>query len=239
MSGNIYFASFGGPSINYLEAVDRICNQARSFNVFREIYKYTDSDLKNDYNFWSKHGDFLSNNHRGYGFWLWKPYIIKITLEKINNEDILLYLDSGCELNINNVNNFYTLLDKTNEKLIIGTYSASNDITFTKMDTIKYFNMENHSKLADNHMQAGILMMKKCDIITSLINEWYDICSNNYHLIDDSPSIEKNFDNFIDNRHDQSIYNLLVKKYNLHNYDMTIENSPIVSNRNRSGISLL
>lgn len=239
MSGNIYFASFGGPSTNYLEAVDRICNQARSFNVFREIYKYTDSDLKNDYNFWSKHGDFLSNNHRGYGFWLWKPYIIKITLEKINNEDILLYLDSGCELNINNVNNFYTLLDKTNEKLIIGTYSASNDITFTKMDTIKYFNMENHSKLADNHMQAGILMMKKCDIITSLINEWYDICSNNYHLIDDSPSIEKNFDNFIDNRHDQSIYNLLVKKYNLHNYDMTIENSPIVSNRNRSGISLL
>ena len=67
----------------------------------------------------------------------------------------------------------------------------------------------------DKHMQAGILMMKKCDVITSLINEWYDICSNNYHLIDDSPSIEKNFDNFIENRHDQSIYNLLVKKENI------------------------
>jgi hypothetical protein len=239
MQNNIYFVSFGGDELNYLEAVERICNQARSFNIFKEIYKYTDKELKNDKEFWSKHGEFISNNHRGYGYWLWKSYIIKITLEKINNDDILLYCDSGCELDIKNVNNFNILLEKTNKKLIIGTHSASNDILFTKMDIIKYFNMENDNKLKDDHMQATTLMMKKCDVITSLINEWYNICSNNYHLIDDSPSVEKNNDNFIDNRHDQSIYNLLVKKYNLHNYDMSINNSPVVTNRNRTGTSLL
>ena len=239
MSNNIYFVSFGGPTLNYLEAVERICNQAKNFNIFKEIYKYTDKELKDDNEFWAKHGDFISNNHRGYGYWLWKSYIIKLSLDKIDDNNILLYCDSGCELDIKYISNFNKLIEKTNEKLIIGTYSSSNDILFTKMDTIKYFNMENHHKLKDNHMQATTLMMKKCDIITSLINEWYDICSNNYHLIDDSPSIEKNFDNFIDNRHDQSIYNLLVKKYNLHNYDMSMENSPVVTSRNRSGISTL
>jgi len=239
MQNNIYFVSFGGPTLNYLEAVERICNQAKNFNIFKEIYKYTDKELKDNIEFWSKHGEFISNNHRGYGYWLWKPYIIKIILEKINNDDILLYCDSGCELNIKKCNNFNILLERTNKKLIIGTCSSSNDISFTKMDTIKYFNMENDNKLKDKHMQATTLMMKKCDVITSLINEWYDICSNNYHLIDDSPSIEKNFDNFIENRHDQSIYNLLVKKYNLHNYDMSFRNSPIITNRNRSGTSLL
>jgi hypothetical protein len=44
----------------------------------------------------------------------------------MNDGDILLYLDSGCELNVND------LIKKTKEKLIIGTNSGSNDITWTK-----------------------------------------------------------------------------------------------------------
>jgi len=239
MSHNIYFVSFGGPSINYREAVERICNQAKNMNIFKEIYKYTDKELMEDNDFWIKNGNFILNNNRGYGYWLWKPYIIMKTLEKINNDDILLYCDAGCELDINNLHNFNILLERTNNKLIIGTYSISNDIIWTKMDIIKYFNFTNYDILNLNHMQATTLMIKKCDKTISLINEWYNICSNNYNLIDDSPSIEKNYDGFIENRHDQSIYNLLVKKHNLINYDMEIENSPVLTLRNRTGKSLL
>lgn len=237
MTHNIYFASFGGPSINYLEAVERICNQAKNMNIFRGIYKYTDKELMEDNDFWMKHGNFVLNNSRGYGYWLWKPYIIMKTLEKINYNDILLYCDAGCELNIKYKDNFNTLIERTNNKLIIGTIADSNDVIWTKMDIIKYFNFPNYDILKINHMQAGILMIKKCDITMSLISEWYNICSNNYNLIDDSPSIEKNYDGFMDNRHDQSIFNLLVKKYNLLNYDMMIGNSPILSDRNRTGQS--
>ena len=44
---NIYFLSFGGPTDNYIDAVNRICNQAIDFNLFKKIYKYTDKDLIN------------------------------------------------------------------------------------------------------------------------------------------------------------------------------------------------
>ena len=36
-----------------------------------------------------------------HGFWLWKPFIIKKTMENMNDGDVLLYLDCGCELDNN------------------------------------------------------------------------------------------------------------------------------------------
>ena len=49
--------------------------------------------------------------------------------------------------------------------------------------------------------------------------------SNNYHLIDDSPSIEANFSCFKENRHDQSIFSILSKLYNFHVLDDNFEDS--------------
>ena len=44
--------------------------------------------------FFAKYRDFAPNQ-RGYGFWLWKPFIIFETLKKLNDGDICLYCDAG------------------------------------------------------------------------------------------------------------------------------------------------
>lgn len=253
----IYFITFGGPSQNYLDAVHRICNQAADFNMFHEIIGYTDSDLKNDKHFWERHGNFIENNNRGYGYWIWKPYLILKTLEKMNDNDILLYLDCGCELNSHGKSHFYKLIEKVKTKSFISSRAGSNDITFTKMDTIKHFNFENNMKLLSiPHMQAGTIMLRKNDLIVKIYNEIYELMSDHYHLIDDSPSINKNCNHFVEHRHDQSVFNLVMKKYRINNYDMdptdwtdwktgsqakyltTGMNYPIWTNRNKSGKSI-
>jgi hypothetical protein len=141
------------------------------------------------------------------------------------------------------------------EQKIIGTSCVSSDYNYTKMDLIKYLKMDNNIELLIRpQMQACSLLMQKCDIVVKLFNEMYEIASNNYNFLDDSPSIEKNYAGFIEHRHDQSILSLLVKKYNLINYDLdptfwglglsTIKNYlnagityPIWTCRNRSGES--
>lgn len=220
MNTNIYFLTFGGPTTNYHDAVKRICKQAESFRLFNKIFEYTDIDLKQDTVFWNKHGNFIEKNPRGYGYWLWKPYLIMKTLGQLDDNDILIYCDCGIELNINGKKRLIDLINKTNEKLIIGSRASSTDYTFTKMDLIKYFGLDDVVKLKMDHMQPGCLILKKCDKIIKLVEEWYEIGSNNYHFIDDSPSIMPNFDGFHEHRHDQSIFNLLVKKYNLINYEI-------------------
>ena len=220
MEQNVYFLTFGASNSDYTQAAERIKQQAAEFNIFTDIISYTDIELKNDEEFWSKNGEFIENNKRGYGYWLWKPYIIMKTLERLSENDILFYCDSGCELNVEGKTRFLSFLEEVNEKLIMGTGTCSSDYTYTKKDLIEYIGITDVNVLKIRHMQAGCLLMKKTDIIINLISEWYSIGSNNYHFIDDSPSISENFPGFREHRHDQSIYNLLVKKYDLLNYSL-------------------
>lgn len=256
----IFFLSFGAPSQNWHDAVNRICGQAFEFNIFEKIFGYTEKDLVNDEYFWNKHKNFIKQNKRLFGYGIWKPYLILKILDKINDNDILLYADAGCELNSNGKNYFLNvLIPKVNNKYIIGCEttehtSHSNDQNYTKMDLIKYLDMEKSNKLHLNHIQSGCFMMKKCDIIVKMFEEYYNIACN-YHLIDDTPSVLPNHSSFKEHRHDQSILSLLVKKYDLLNYDLyptdwghTVHAAqnykknamdyPIWYCRNRTGISM-
>jgi hypothetical protein len=106
---------------------------------------------------------------------------------------------------------------------------------WNKMDVLKYFNIENDNDILNtNQRQASALMIVKNDKTMNFLKEWYEICSNNYNLIDDSPSIQQNFEEFEQNRHDQSIFSILSKKHDIFSKMITIEDS-IEIIRNRSG----
>lgn len=95
--------------------------QAHRFNIFDNIVCVTDKDLQNDNDFWPKHSRFINSNPRGYGYWLWKPYIILKQLELLNDGDILFYADCGCELNIRGLPKMNNYISLTKKYKIIGT----------------------------------------------------------------------------------------------------------------------
>ena len=78
-----------------------------------------------------------------------------------------------------------------------------------------------------------------CPETRKLVNEWYDLCCD-YENIDESKdnSSEPTITNvrFHQHRHDQSIFSLLTKKYNIYSYGIS-EASSIAVRRNRTGIS--
>ena len=63
--------------------------------------------------------------------------------------------------------------------------------------------------------QGGTNMFLVCDKIRDFVDEWYKL-SCDYHLIDNSPSINKNHVDFKEHRHDQSIFSFLSKKYKIY-----------------------
>lgn len=214
-----YFLTFGGVdklSIHnqYHDAVKRLTKQAEELKIFDYIYPKTEIDLKNDKIFWEKHKDFVINSSKGYGYWLWKPYLIMKTMEEMEDNDILLYADAGCIIQDSHKNELIRLFEKVENDLIIASLT-SNESSYSKMDLIKYLDMKNNKLLRVNQIQASAIIFKKCEKTMNLVKEWYNI-SCNYHLIDDSPSIEPNIESFKEHRHDQSIFSLLVKKYDIH-----------------------
>jgi hypothetical protein len=227
-----HFITFCGGNNNYYEAGRRLIDQAQNINLFDKTILYSHESLMDDNDFWSRHSNFIENNKRGFGYWLWKPYIIKKTMENCVDGDILLYLDCGCEININKKNIFNLFFELLENEYIIGSLSSCNENVHNKMDLIVKLNMRDDKYLNTLQHQAGALFIHICDKTRSMVNEWYELACD-YHNIDDTPSIEENLGCFQEHRHDQSIFSLLTKKYGL--FSNTTIDTCIEYIRNRTG----
>ena len=100
------------------------------------------------------------------------------------------------------------------DELIIGSSYPSEEKKWTKMDLIEYLGMNNEECLNSYQYQGGVNLFYKCDLTMRFVKEWFNICCK-YSLLDDSPSIIPNDPSFCEHRHDQSIFSILFKKYNL------------------------
>ena len=201
----------------YVDAGNRLVAQAASLELFDTCTLFTDVDLKADPEFWPKHSDFIEKNPRGYGYWLWKPYLIKKTMDSLQDGDIVLYLDSAVELDSRKKDKMMELFTVVSKDLIVGIqapHPTFTDINWTKRDLLVYMDMDATPAIHTRQFQGGTNMFYVCEKTRSLVHEWYTIACK-YDLLDDSPSVLPNYGGFKEHRHDQSIFSLLVKKHGI------------------------
>lgn len=245
-----YFLTFGAGSDSYHSAVQRLCKQVSKFELFDKIISLDEEYLKNDTEFWGQHYNFIENNKRGYGYWIWKPYIILKQLEKMKEGDTLLYLDCGCEANFYAKEKMILLLENVKKKDILLTTSELPEKEWTKKDLLNLLDCDKESIISTYQYQSGIILLVKTDRTVNLVKEWYELCCN-YNNINDTSIIENDKD-FKEHRHDQSVISLLCKKKGyLNNNDIDptwfgrkprfykIKHYPIIANRNISYNSMI
>lgn len=174
---------------------------------------YTNLDL--DKEFITKNNKILSSS-RGAGYWLWKPYIILDMLNKINDGDYLIYMDSGACLT-GDPTNYLEMID---DKGILSFSMVQKTSKWTKGDCFFEINQVNKNDFAEsNQIQGTYIFLRKCDYSVSFVKRWLFLCEKE-NLITDQPNINMgNFSDFIDHRHDQSILSLLI-------YNESIMNIP-------------
>jgi hypothetical protein len=206
----IHFITFGNNC--YINSSKRLKKEAEDFGIFDTVNSYTNEDLKKDYEFWKHHGDFILNNHRGGGYWLWKSYLILQRMKQIENDDILFYCDAGCELKKSGIKRMqeYIEIVKNSKYGILNFELPYLEDEYTKMDTILELDALHLSKT--KQLISGAIIIKKCEHSIKVIKEWFKYNSI-YHLVNDTPSKAPNVDYFVAHRHDQSIFSILCKKY--------------------------
>ena len=202
-----------GSHKHYIEAGSRLMHQCWHSKLFGRHLLYTPVHLQGP--FWKQHSPFILSNPRGYGYWIWKPYLIQKTMNSMKDGDVLLYLDCGCELDVNKHSKIQSALKLVERELLMGTICSPqhDDESWTKYDVIECIKAPIDT-LKTPQRQAGALIFLVCPKTRRLVNEWYELCCD-YHNIDDSPSVLANAPNFVEHRHDQSVFSLLTKKHNL------------------------
>ena len=222
-----FFMTFASSDI--IQAGIRLALQAHTLRLFDDIRLYSDTDLRKDKPFWDKHQEFILSNKRGYGYWIWKPYLIQKHLAQMSDGDVLLYLDAGCELDTRKREMLESYLPIVRRDKLVVTGSHRPEILWTKADLSFIWPLD-----ATEQIQSGIIMLQVCKETRKLIKEWYEYACS-YHLINDDPSHHPNHPEFQEHRHDQSILSLLAKRYKL--YSRTSLEPAIEILRNKTGES--
>jgi hypothetical protein len=227
---NVAFLTFADSRLS--RSMSRIESEAKRMNIFDSYYCLTERDL--DKAFKKKFSDMLREDIRGFGYWCWKPQIIQQTLNKLNVGDVLLYIDVGCHLNLRGAARLKQYIDKVSHGAsgILGfqtvppvfplTYDgrALLDLTermWCKGDLFDYFMCRNEPLVTGTAQYgAGIIFLRKCENSQKFISKWIQTINQSIAYLDDTPSISPNFPDFIQHRHDQSIFSILCK---LHSVD--------------------
>ncbi|PAF43488.1 hypothetical protein [Helicobacter sp. 11S02629-2] len=209
----LYLLSFG--DIRYKKAHAKLKASALKYGVDKVI-------LKDQFDLFKNHDFILKNRYtlrqkRGYGYWLWKPYLILQTLESLNDDDVLFYCDAGVEI----LQPLKKLLDKMDDTKPLLFHIDHINLHWVKrviyeamkIDSKDYAKFQNAPQLAATYM-----FLRKNDFTLNLIKEWLRLCEIPF-LIDDSPtpSLEE-FIGFKENRHDQAILAMLKTKYDIKTY---------------------
>lgn len=226
-----YFLTFANSDYDS-EVLGRITKEAEDLGLFDEIRALDESCFDASFaSYWNG----KLKGVRGYGYWVWKPYILMKTLKEMNDGDTLLYADAGCRLNVKGKKRmlaYYKLLDKSPTGVIAFRQPEHHPFRnkkgkrrfmrnwyierkWVKGDMIDYFGIRERKDILDTpQLLGGIFFLKKCAESVSLIKSIEDLYYSHYYLATDEPSVAPNFPDFEENRHDQAIFSVTFKKAN-------------------------
>ena len=221
----IILCAFSSP--NLIRSAKRLKKQAIDMKCYDEINIISINDLD------SYGQEYIKNilkkgKKKGYGYWFWKPYMIKHYLDLMNDNDVLHYCDMGCHLRMTENKRFkeYINILESNGKGILAfqykeilnlnlknlTFPLREEFKFTKSDLFEYFKViKNREVTHTPQFWAGNIFLKKNNFTDKFVQNWLDVFKNRFDLIDDTESKIENFPKFIENRHDQSVFSILCK----------------------------
>jgi hypothetical protein len=160
--------------------------------------------------FRKQHASILSQS-RGAGLWLWKPYIILKTLQKLRPGDVLFYCDSGAYFQSSAV----PLLDIARmEESVICFNVGHLERHWSKRDAFMLMRCDS-PEFVDTPMRlATFIVAKKSELSIEFFHQYLSYASD-YRIVSDAPNEMglPNYEGFQENRHDQTVFSLLTKKW--------------------------
>jgi hypothetical protein len=196
----------------FFNSKKRIVQEAQLMQVFDKIIMYDEDRLTASFK--TKYANIIALK-KGCGYYIWKFDIIKQNLSNMETNDILIYIDSGCTINLFGKNRLldYINLLKASDKSFLSFKSTHEEYKFTIKET---FDLNNTPVEYRDSCQliATVMLFKKTIESIPFIDECLELIDKDQNILTDVYNNNQVDQRFIDNRADQSIFSILRKKYN-------------------------
>jgi hypothetical protein len=217
--------TFGDGSRNWINARNRLMRQAIKSGYFHNVEGHSLQDLTDDLT--AGDTQFIDRNQKEFGFCLFKPHSIRKYLSDNPEIDLVVYLDAGSEINERKESKevFEKYVEEVKNSGYLGFQLDNPEKIWTKSDLFKLLNTsledQNSGQIAGGHL------LFTREFALNHCHNWLDIMRrDNYHFLDNSPSIQPESDDFISHRYDQSISSLLLKKEGTSSFRIASEMEP-------------
>lgn len=219
---NLHLISFGDSRMR--RSQERIEKQAAELKVFKSVSILNENDLAPDFRL--KHIDKLVLGSRGFGYWVWKPHIVRRKLENLDEDDVLLYTDIGCWLNKNGKQQLLRYVEKlrdsshgvaafqnifSRDKNNMKFYSLP-ECNWTKPDVFDHFSISESDVIyKSEQIFSTAFFVKNNNAGRQVISNWENLYNESFFLFDDNYRRKPDVVDFGEHRHDQSIFSILLK----------------------------
>lgn len=169
-----------------------------------------------DKHFKDKHASILGEA-KGAGYWLWKPYFILQALSQLQDGDVMMYADSSSHF-IHSANSLLELPTIYRQDIIPFELDLFEN-AWTKRDAFVYMNADAMGFQETRQFLASFIVIRKSAFSMQFMNEYLKYCCNPKILTDlENLCGLPNYPGFTAHRHDQSVFSLLCKKYQLQGF---------------------
>lgn len=159
-----------------------------------------------------KKNEYIFNQKKGAGYWLWKPWVILKTLNTVPENAIVIYADTGFV--------FYESpqplleLARTNGIILVNyedTKAHGKAGEITKRETLIRMGCDADTCRYGNHLWAAFVIVRNTPVSRAFIKKWLDYCSDEISLTD-TPSTVPEYPENRGHTHDESILSILYNK---------------------------
>jgi hypothetical protein len=213
-SYTFHLITFATPS--HKSAALRLAESAKRVGGFNRSFIYGMDALDPVFR---QHNKRILSESRGAGYWIWKPYIIlrHLFYEATSAEHVVCYSDALYEFK----QNFTQTASKWVEQPpnVAVTVNKPSEKTFfekawTKKDAYIIMGVDEASARETLQAWCGFVCVQRSLNAIRFVSEWLTYAQD-YRVVSDAPSrLGKEAADFTENRHDQTVCSLLLKKWN-------------------------
>ena len=192
----------------FLEQQRRNTRTALSPGGADQVFSFSPSDLEEDFR--AKHREILSQP-RGAGYWLWKPYLVLRTLRLLQEGAFLFYCDAGAFF-IRSLRHLETFCLERDLWLLPFDLPFIEE-QYTKAEAFEILGCDTPAYRETNQILASFFLVRNGEPARGFFEEYLRYAQDPLCLTDRLTVPQR--EDFIEHRHDQSLFSLLCKKHGL------------------------
>jgi hypothetical protein len=241
----ICLVSFANSESRWRKALLRLGREAYKSGFFDHVSLMTEREL----NILLSDQDlkFIETHSTGYGYWIWKPYLILHTFATNPDIDIVVYLDAGCQLNWRKkaTIRFQNYIDIVRSQGFLAFQLPNIERFWTDANLLRELNVD--ETVSDSGQIAGGVLMFRRDPGVNLCQQWLRLMQASDHKYLLGSGRSKLGGELVQHRHDQSLLSVIMKsqpslmfiageEIEFEHYDEKTRDYPIWAARNSSQI---